>query len=59
MFEHSVYLRSIKDAIMNKITFIIVVSLTFLVGCNTISGAGKDIQGGGEAITNAADEVKN
>lgn len=27
----------------------------FLVGCNTMEGAGKDIQGAGEAIEDAAD----
>jgi entericidin B len=30
-----------------------------LVGCNTIAGAGQDIQAGGNSISNAADKVKN
>ncbi len=29
--------------------------LTFTVGCNTLEGAGKDIEAGGEAIQDAAD----
>lgn len=31
----------------------------FLVGCNTIEGAGTDIKYTGQAIENAAEEVKN
>ena len=30
----------------------------FLVGCNTMSGAGKDIQRGGEKIEDAAERKK-
>ena len=30
-----------------------------LAGCNTMEGAGKDIQRGGEKIQNKADDVKN
>ena len=30
-----------------------------LTGCNTVRGAGQDIQEGGEAIENAAEEVQN
>jgi len=29
-----------------------------LVGCNTMSGAGKDIQAGGEALENSAEKNK-
>lgn len=28
------------------------------VGCNTVKGAGKDIQKGGEAVENAADDAR-
>lgn len=28
-------------------------------GCNTVKGAGKDIQKGGEAVENAAEDVQN
>jgi len=30
-----------------------------LAGCNTVEGAGKDIQQGGQAITDEAKEQKN
>ena len=30
-----------------------------LAGCNTFAGAGKDVQRGGEAVTDAAHEVQN
>ena len=30
-----------------------------LFGCNTVRGAGKDIQRGGQAIEDAADRVQN
>ena len=33
-----------------------VVSIT---GCNTVSGAGKDIQSGGHAISRSADKVQS
>lgn len=44
---------------MKKMFLICITSLVFLAGCNTVAGAGEDIQGGGHAITNAADDVKN
>jgi predicted small secreted protein len=31
-----------------------ILALAFLAGCNTIEGAGKDIQKGGQAIEKAA-----
>ena len=31
------------------------VSSSFLIGCNTVEGAGKDIQAAGEEIEEAAD----
>lgn len=40
------------------ITLMIFVSIAGLMGCNTISGAGKDIQRGGEAVTDTAEDVK-
>lgn len=30
-----------------------------LAGCNTIEGAGEDIEAGGEAIQNKAEDVQN
>lgn len=37
----------------------LVLAASFLVsGCNTVAGAGKDIERGGEHIQDAADDVK-
>jgi entericidin B len=33
-------------------------ALSTLAGCNTVAGAGKDIQGGGEAVQDAAKDVQ-
>jgi predicted small secreted protein len=39
--------------------FLIVLGLLGALGaCNTISGAGKDVEAAGEAITDTADETK-
>ena len=40
------------------ITLLVLVSIAGLIGCNTIEGAGKDIQRGGEAVSDAAKDVK-
>jgi entericidin B len=46
---------------MNKLKTILIFAITLLIvssiltGCNTIRGAGEDIQEGGEAIERAAD----
>jgi predicted small secreted protein len=42
---------------MNKLLVLIVATLA-LAGCNTISGAGKDIEAGGKAVEKAADDTK-
>ena len=34
---------------------LVLAALTVLIGCNTIEGAGKDVESAGEAIQNAAD----
>ncbi|WP_392559819.1 entericidin A/B family lipoprotein [Orbus mooreae] len=44
---------------MKKMILIFITSLVFLSGCNTIAGAGEDIQDGGHTITKAADGVKD
>jgi predicted small secreted protein len=41
------------------ITLLVLVSIAGLVGCNTIEGAGKDIQRGGEAVSDTAKDVKS
>lgn len=38
--------------------FALVSAITFVAGCNTIEGVGKDIKKGGEAIEKAADKAK-
>ena len=43
---------------MKRILFVVVASLYLLAGCNTIQGAGKDIQKGGEKIEDAAKKSK-
>jgi len=40
------------------ITLLVLVSIAGLTGCNTIEGAGKDIQRGGEAVSDTAKDVK-
>lgn len=45
---------------MKKIMAVIMgVCLLSLAGCNTFSGAGKDIKAGGNAISNAAENTKD
>ena len=44
---------------MNKLLVAMMAALcVLLVGCNTVSGMGKDIQQGGAAMENAADRHK-
>jgi predicted small secreted protein len=40
-------------------TFLIAASMLVMFGCNTMAGAGKDIQKGGEKLENSADKNKN
>lgn len=40
-------------------TLFLATSVFALSGCNTIEGAGKDIEKGGKAIKNEANEQKN
>jgi predicted small secreted protein len=40
------------------IALMVLVSIAGLIGCNTIEGAGKDIQSGGEAVSDTAKDVK-
>lgn len=44
---------------MIKRLLAILVLAGFVAGCNTIEGAGKDIERGGEKIQNKAEEKKN
>ena len=40
------------------IALVLLTSTVFLTACNTVAGAGQDIQKGGSAIENSADEHK-
>ncbi|WP_416907091.1 MAG: entericidin A/B family lipoprotein [Polymorphobacter sp.] len=40
-------------------TAIIIATALALAACNTISGAGKDMESVGKAVTKTADDVKN
>lgn len=40
------------------IAVLVLISIAGLIGCNTIEGAGKDIQRGGEAVSDTAKDVK-
>ncbi len=46
--------------VVNKLlALMFLIAIGGLVGCNTVAGAGKDIQRGGHAVSNAADHVKS
>ena len=38
---------------------LLLIAIGGLYGCNTMEGAGKDIQRGGEAVSHTAKDVKN
>ena len=44
---------------MPVLSTILLTSLLALTGCNTLEGAGQDIEAGGEKIQTKAKEVKN
>ncbi|EGV31731.1 Entericidin EcnAB [Thiorhodococcus drewsii AZ1] len=45
---------------MKKLAALIfLIAMAGLSGCNTIEGAGKDIQSGGDAVSDTARDVKN
>ncbi|MTW23134.1 entericidin A/B family lipoprotein [Allochromatium palmeri] len=44
---------------MNKLfALILLIAIAGLSGCNTVEGAGKDIQSGGHAVSDTARDVK-
>lgn len=44
---------------MNKfLALIVLLTISGLSGCNTIDGAGQDIQRGGKAVSETANDVK-
>ncbi|WP_325314518.1 entericidin A/B family lipoprotein [Kingella oralis] len=44
---------------MKKLVLIAITSMLTLSACNTISGAGKDVSAAGNAVSNAAQDVKD
>jgi predicted small secreted protein len=43
---------------MKKLIALLALTGMFLAGCNTIAGAGKDIERGGEKMQGAAEDTK-
>ncbi len=41
-----------------KKLLVIIAAMFVVAGCNTVSGAGKDIEAGGKAVEKAADDTK-
>ncbi len=44
---------------MKALTAAVLSLCFFITGCNTVSGVGKDLEAGGEKISETAEEVKN
>ncbi len=44
---------------MKSIIALVLASSFALAGCNTVAGAGKDIEAGGEKVQDVATDVKN
>ena len=44
---------------MKKLVLIVITSMLALSACNTISGAGKDVSAAGNAVSHAAQDVKD
>jgi predicted small secreted protein len=53
----SVLMRHKKEKIMKK-SMLLLVIMAALAACNTIHGAGQDIQGAGEWTSDSAQKVK-
>ena len=59
MSAQSTFERDIQKEIVMYLKLIAAsLALAFLAGCNTMAGAGKDIEKGGEAIQNSANKNK-
>jgi predicted small secreted protein len=54
----SIRIQTYKEIVMYLKLIAASLALAFFAGCNTMEGAGKDIQKGGEAIQNSADKHK-
>jgi len=42
-----------------SLTFLLLTSATFISGCNTMSGIGKDVESAGDAIEDSAEKNKS
>jgi predicted small secreted protein len=50
---------SVQVPMMKKlIVLVMLLSVGLLIGCNTIDGAGQDIERGGEAVSDTARDVQ-
>lgn len=45
--------------IRHLFSLIVITGLLAVAACNTVAGAGKDVSGVGDAVTDTATEVKN
>lgn len=53
-------MRAIGVQLMSKLVMIAALAAGLaLSACNTVSGAGKDVQSAGEAVTDTAEDAKN
>lgn len=43
---------------MRKLTLLPIIALVALTACETVGGAGRDLQSAGQAITNESNEVQ-
>lgn len=50
---------SFKGVNMFKQLAVVTMMVSFLVGCNTIHGVGKDIERGGEKLQNASEKAQD
>lgn len=44
---------------MKKLMLLSLAIVGFLAGCHTVSGVGRDISAGGQAVSNASDNVRS
>lgn len=54
--DHDAALRRLAAAL--SLLSVLALGSTLLAGCNTVGGAGEDLQAAGRAVTGTAEEVK-
>jgi len=62
--RRAMYIRKTEGALIMKRLIALILAMSYvllagLAGCNTIQGAGKDVERGGEKIQKEAQEHKN